>query len=76
MDKGFGNNLNRINKNKSFLIKDIELSSKTKKAIYLAREGKLLESAQIYKDLINKGHFNHLTFHRLAGLYEKLGKRK
>ena len=76
MNKGFGNNFRRINKNKSFLINDIELSSQTKKAIILAKKGKFLESAKIYNDLIYKGKFNHLTFHRLAGLYERLGKRK
>ena len=42
----------------------------------LAREGKFLESAKIYNDLIYKGNFNHLTLHRLAGIYERLGKRK
>ena len=73
MNKGFGDN-NKNNKN--FLVKDIELASQTKKAIILAREGNFLESAKIYNDLIYKKKFNHLTFHRLAGIYEKLGKRK
>ena len=75
MNKGFGNNFYKKN-NKNFLLKDIELSSYTKKAIILAREGKFLESAKIYNDLIYKGNFNHLTFHRLAGIYERLGKKK
>ncbi|KGF86628.1 tetratricopeptide repeat protein [Prochlorococcus marinus] len=75
MNKGFGNNFYKKN-NENFLVKDIELSSQTKKAIILAREGKFLESAKIYNDLIYKGNFNHLTFHRLAGIYERLGKRK
>ena len=76
--KGFGNNFNKKNNNlkKNFLVEDIELSSQTKKAIILAREGKFLESAKIYNDMIYKGKFNHLTFHRLAGIYERLGKRK
>ena len=78
MNKGFGNDFNKKNSNldKNFLVEDIELSAQTKKAIFLAREGKLLESAKIYNDLIYKGKFNHLTFHRLAGIYERLGKRK
>ncbi len=78
MNKGFGNNFNKKNNNhnENFLVKDVELSVKTKKAILLAREGKFLESAKIYNNLILKGNFNHLTFHRLAGIYEKLGKRK
>ena len=79
MSKGFGNISNKKNSssnNKSFLVQDIELSSQTKKAIILAREGKFLESVKIYNDLISKGKSNHLTFHRLAGLYERLGKRK
>ena len=76
MDKGFGDNFKKSNNQKEFSIKGSEISSQTKKAIFLAREGKLLESAKIYNDLINEGHFNHITFHRLAGLYEKLGKKK
>ena len=78
MNKGFGNEFNKKNnnQNKNLLVEDIELSAQTKKAIFLAREGKLLESAKIYNDLIYKGKFNHLTFHRLAGIYERLGKRK
>ena len=78
MNKGFGNNFNKKNNHhkKNFLVEDIELSSQTKKAIFLAREGKFLESAKIYNNLIYKGKFNHLTFHRLAGIYERLGKRK
>ena len=78
MNKGFGNEFNKKNntQNKDFLVEDIELSAQTKKAIFLAREGKLLESAKIYNALIHKGKFNHLTFHRLAGIYERLGKRK
>jgi len=78
MKKGFGNNSNKKNnkQNKNFLVEDFELSVQTKKAIFLAREGKLFESAKIYNDLIYKGKFNHLTFHRLAGIYERLGKRK
>ena len=78
MNKGFGNDFNKKNSNldKNFLVEDIELSAQTKKAIFLAREGNFLESAKIYNDLILKGKSNHLTFHRLAGIYEKLGKRK
>jgi predicted O-linked N-acetylglucosamine transferase (SPINDLY family) len=77
MNKGFGNNFNKNkNHNKNFMVDDIELSTQTKKAIFLAREGKFLESAKIYNDLINKGKFNHLTFHRLAGIYERLGNKK
>ena len=78
MNKGFGNEFNKKNnnQNKDFLVEDIELSAQTKKAIFLAREGNFLESAKIYNDLILKGKSNHLTFHRLAGIYEKLGKRK
>ena len=78
MNKGFGNSFNKKNNNhnENFLAEDIELSSQTKKAIFLAREGKFLESAKIYNNLIYKGKFNHLTFHRLAGIYERLGKRK
>jgi len=78
MNKGFGNDFNKKKSNldKNFLVEDIELSAQTKKAIFLAREGKFLESAKIYNDLILKGKCNHLTFHRLAGIYEKLGKRK
>ena len=77
MDKGFGDNFNRTKNHNIGLTKnDIELSSQTKKAIFLAKEGKLLESAKIYNDLISKGNFNHLTLHRLSGLYESLGKRK
>ena len=76
--KGFGNEFNKKNNNQNvnFLVEDIELSAQTKKAIFLAREGNFLESAKIYNDLILKGKSNHLTFHRLAGIYEKLGKRK
>ena len=72
MNKGFGDDFNKKNSNlyKNFLGEDIELSAQTKKAIFLAREGKFLESAKIYNDLIYKGKFNHLTFHRLAGIYE------
>ena len=80
MNKGFGNITSKKNStndnNEKFLVQDIELSSQTKKAIILAKEGKFLESAKIYNDLISKGKFNHLTLHRLAGLYERLGKRK
>ena len=79
MNKGIGNNFNnKKNKNydKNYLVKDVELSVQTKEAIVLAREGKFLESAKIYNDLIDKGKFNHFTFHRLAGIYERLGKRK
>ena len=78
MNKGFGDEFNKKNntQSKDFLVEDIELSAQTKKAIFLAREGKLLESAKIYNALIHKGKFNHLTFHRLAGIYERLGKRK
>ena len=78
MKKGFGNDFNKKNSNldKNVLVEDIELSAQTKKAIFLAREGKFLESAKIYNDLILKGKSNHLTFHRLAGIYERLGKRK
>ena len=79
MNKGHGNNSNKKkNKNhdQNFLVKDIELSAQTKEAMALARKGKFLESAKIYNDLIEKGKFNHLTFHRLAGIYERLGKRK
>ena len=74
MNKGFGTNFKSNDVN--FIVKDNELASETKKAIILAREGKFLESEKIYNDLINKGKFNHLTFHRLAGIYEVLGKRK
>ena len=78
MNKGFGNNFNKKHNshNKNFLVEDFELSAQTKKAIFLARENKFLESVKIYNDLILKGKSNHLTFHRLAGIYEKLGKRK
>jgi len=78
MNKGFGNDFNKKNKyyNKNYLVEDIELSTQTQKAIFLAKKGKFLESAKIYNDLIKKGKFNHLTFHRLAGIYERLGKRK
>ena len=64
------------NHDKNFLVKDIEFSSQTKKAIVLAKEGKFLESAKIYNYLIDKGKYNHFTFHRLAGIYERLGKKK
>ena len=73
MNKGFGNNFKT---NNNHLNSNLELISNTKKAIILAREGKFLESAKIYNDLIYKGNFNHLTFHRLAGVYERLGKKK
>ena len=76
MNKGFGDNFRENNARKRFLVKDIELTAKTKEAIFLAREGKLLESVNIYNHLIRNGNFNHLTFHRLAGLYEKLGKKQ
>ena len=49
------NNFNKKKNNnldKNFLVKDIEFSSQTKKAIVLAKEGKFLESAKIYNDLI------------------------
>ena len=39
MKKGFGNNLSENYHNKKFLVKDIELSAQTKKAIILAKEG-------------------------------------
>ena len=44
MNKGFGNNFNKNNNHhkKNFLVEDIELSSQTKKEIFLAREGKFL----------------------------------
>ena len=74
MNKGFGTNRKEVKKES--LVNDIELTSQTKKAIILAREGKLLESEKIYKELILKGKYNHLTYHRLSGLYEKLGRRK
>tara|TARA_B100000886_G_scaffold173808_1_gene118935 strand:- start:384 stop:2285 length:1902 start_codon:yes stop_codon:yes gene_type:complete len=77
MKKGFGENFNKTkNNNNGFTKNDIELSSQTRKAIFLAKEGKFLESLKIYNDLIYKGNFNHITFHRLSGLYERLGKRK
>ena len=75
MNKGFGNNFKKI-KNNNYLFKETEVASQTKKAIIFAREGNFLEAARIYNDLIYKGKFNHITFHRLAGIYEKLGKRK
>ncbi len=74
MNKGFGTRRKEIKK--KTLINDIELESQTRKATILARNGKLLEAEKIYKDLISKGQYNHLTYHRLAGIYEKLGRRK
>ena len=74
MNKGFG--IKKIGVKKEFPIDDVELKSQTNKAIHLAREGKLLESEKIYKDLISKGKYTYLTFHRLSHLYEKLGRKK
>ncbi len=73
-NKGFGVNSEDIQKKK--LIIDNEFSSQSKKAINLAREGKLFDAERIYKFLIAKGKYDHLTFHRLSAIYEKLGRKR
>ena len=74
MNKGFW--INKKEEEQKSLVNDIEFTHKTKNAIILARQGKFLESEKIYKELISKGKFTHLTYHRLSGLYERLGRRK
>ena len=73
MNKGFGNNFK--NKNNNYLLKDFELASQTKKAIHFAKLGKFMISEKIYKELISKGKYDHLTLHRLAGISSRLGKQ-
>ena len=71
MNKGFGNNLNN---NSNYLLKDIELGSQTKKAIILAREG---DSQNLQKYIMTLFKKESITITlRLAGIYERLGKRQ
>ena len=57
------------------LVNDSEFVSQTKKAIHFANLGKFLVSEKIYKELISKGKYDHLTLHRLAGISSRLGKQ-
>ena len=49
------------NKIQKLLLNDAEFISQTKKAITLARNGKFIESEKIYKKLISRGKYDHLT---------------
>ena len=72
-NKGFGGKDKSI---KRRLSDDFEYLSQIEKANICAREGKLLDAEIIYRKLIKKGKFNHSTYHGLAFVYERLGRRR
>ena len=65
---------NNIDKNKKKLLKDKEFISQTKKAIHFAKLGNFFASEKIFKELISKAKYDHLTLHRLAGISLRIGK--
>ncbi len=64
------------NKKIDYLFKDVEFVSQTKKAIHFAKLGDFISSEKIYKELISKGKYDHLTLHRLAAVSLKLRKKE
>ena len=60
--------------NNKFL-NDIEFVSQTKKAVHFAKIGNFIASERIYRELILKDKYDHLTLHRLAGISLRLGKQ-
>ena len=62
------------NFDKNNLLKDDEFISKTKKAMHFASLGNFHSSEKIFKELISKSKYDHLTLHRLAGISLRLGK--
>ena len=65
---------NNVDKSENKLYKDNEFISQTKKAIHFARLGNFVASEKIFKELISKAKYDHLTLHRLAGISLRLGK--